>query len=326
VRSLPLDRRRFLGGLVAVGAAAALPGCTASGPADGATGRLRIATGSPGAVFDRYGSALAAEAGLLMPGVTADVLTTTGSVDNDLALADGRADVGFSLGDTALLALAGEDPFTTPLTPTGLARLYDSFLQVVVPRDSLVRTLADLAGRRLADGGTGSGGRVVVSRCLAALGIEGQVELLGGPLAEGAEQLRTGAADALAYGSGFPAPALVELGRSLPLRALDLGDLVAPLVEAHGPQYVAGPLPAGPYGLPEGVRTVAVKTYLLAAADLSEEAAYGVCSVVFDRQDAIRDRVPDVRQPTTAAGMFTQPVPLHPGALRWFRDRDRRGG
>jgi len=319
-----LGRRRFLGGLLAAGAAAALPGCSSAGPAERATGRLRIATGAPGAVFDRYGAALAAEAGLLMPGVAADVLGTTGSVENDLALADGRADVAFSLGDTALLALAGEAPFSTALTPTGLARLYDSFLQVVVPRDSPVRGLADLAGRRLADGGPGSGGRVVVTRCLAALGIEGQVDLLGGPLAEGTEQLRTGTVDALAYGSGFPAPALVELGRQVPLRALDLGDLVAPLVAAHGPQYVAGPLPAGPYRLPAPVRTVAVKTYLLAAASLSDEAAYGVCSVVFDRQEQIGDRVPDVRQPTLAAGMFTQPVPLHPGALRWFRDRARQ--
>ena len=319
-----VDRRRFLGGLAAVGAAAVLPGCSSGGPAERATGRLRIATGSPGAVFDRYGAALAAEAGLLMPGVTADVLGTTGSVENDLALADGRADVAFSLGDTALLALAGDAPFSTPLTPTGLARLYDSFLQVVVPRDSELRGLADLVGRRLADGGAGSGGRVVVTRCLDVLGIADRVELVGGPLAEGAEQLRTGAVDALAYGSGFPAPALVELGRQVPLRALDLGDLVAPQVAAHGPQYVAGPLPAGPYGLPAGVRTVAVKTYLLAAPGLSDDAAYGMCSVVFDRQDQIGARVPDVRQPTRAAGMFTQPVPLHPGALRWFRDRSRQ--
>lgn len=310
---------------MAAGAAAVLPGCSSGGPSAGATGRLRIATGSPGAVFHRYGSALAAEAGLLMPDVRADALSTTGSVENDVALADGRADVAFSLGDTAVLALAGADPFDAPLAPVGLARLYDSFLQVVVPQGSPVRTAADLAGRRVADGGTGSGGRVVLARCLDALGITGDVELLGGPLSDGAELLRSGGADALAYVSGYPVEALVELGAQVPLRALDLGDLVAPLVAAHGPLYVAGPLPAAAYGLPAAVRTVAVTTYLLAAPGLPEAAAYGLCSVVFDRQGQIAARVPDVRQPTLAAGMFTQPVPLHPGALRWFRDRARGG-
>ncbi|MEI4272219.1 TAXI family TRAP transporter solute-binding subunit [Klenkia sp. LSe6-5] len=323
---MTVDRRRFLGGLVAAGVAAVLPGCSSGTPADGAAGRLRIATGSPGAVFHRYGSALAAEAGLLMPGVRADALVTTGSVDNDLALDDGRADVAFSLGDTAALALAGTDPFTAPLAPVGLARLYDSFLQVVVRRDSPVRTAADLAGRRVADGGVGSGGRVVLTRCLDALGISGDVELLGGPLSDGADLLRSGRADALSYVSGYPVQALVELGAQVPLRALDLGDLVAPLVAAHGPLYVAGPLPATAYGLPEAVRTVAVTTYLLAAPRLSDAAAYGLCSVVFDRQGQLAERVPDVRQPTLASGMFTQPVPLHPGALQWFRDRARQGG
>jgi TRAP transporter TAXI family solute receptor len=164
---------------------------------------------------------------------------------------------------------------------------------------------------------------LVVQRCLAAAGTPADsVDLVSASLTDATRALAAGKTDALAFVSGFPIPAVVELADRMALRALDLADVVAPLVAAWGPQYVVGPLPAGPYRLPSAVRTVSVKTYLVAAPSLPEDLAAGLTAVVFDRQEAIRAREPTVRQPTEAAAVFTEPVPLHPGSLRWFQERD----
>lgn len=321
---MTLSRRRLL---VGAGALAALVGCATDEPWRDARGRLRIATGNRGAVFDRYGAALARETRVVMPDVDATEVLSRGSVDNARLLVQGRADVGFCLGDTARLAFDGAPPFDRPAGLVAVGRLYDSFLQVVVPRDSLVRTVQDLDGRRVAAGQVGSGTRLVVERCVAAAGLRTDaVDVQDLSLGDSVAALETGRVDALAFVSGFPVPALVELGRRQALRALDLGDLVGVLAaRPGGEEYVAGPLPAAPYRLPEPVRTVSVKTYLLARPSLDDDLVGGFASVVFDRQDALVRRVPDVRQPTLAAAMFTQPIPLHPGAEAFLRRRLDRG-
>jgi TRAP transporter TAXI family solute receptor len=315
----PHLRRR---GFLALGGLATVAACS-GGPAwDDARGRLRIATGNRGAVFDRYGTALAAEAEVLMPDVDASIVLSRGSVENVRLLLDGRADVAFCLGDTARDAYEGSAPFDAPAGLVAVCRLYDSFLQVLVPDDSPVRSIADLRGRRLSAGQVGSGTRLVVERCLAAVGLAGDVTLLDVDLETSAAALRTGRVDALAFVSGFPVPSLVALGRVLPLRGVDLADVLDRLATGQdGDEYVAGPLPAGPYGLPTTVETVSVKTSMLARPDLDDALVQGFASVVFDRQEALARRVPDVRQPTLAAAMFTQPIPLHPGALRFLRRR-----
>lgn len=318
----------LLAGAGALGAAGAVAAATTWGRGsdlDDVRGVLRVATGNPGAVFDRYGQALADEATVRMPGVSSGVVPTGGSFGNLRAVLEGRAEVAFSLGDSLAQARAGDVALRGADGLTALTRLYDSFLQVLVRADSDVVDLADLAGRRVTAGEVDSGSRVVTTRSLEALGVDvGSVDLVDLPLADAASRLETGDVDALAFVSGFPIPVLVDLGRRTPLRALDAGGAVPEMVRRWGPQYVVGPLPAGPYGLPAAMTTVSAKTFLVARPDLGERLAHGFTSVVFDSQDALARAVPDVRQPTVAAGIFTQPVPLHPGSLRWFRERDRR--
>ncbi|GAA1737190.1 TAXI family TRAP transporter solute-binding subunit [Aeromicrobium alkaliterrae] len=320
-----VGRRLFLAGAASVVAAPLIAACARSVPWADASGRLRIATGNPGAVFDRYGAALAREVGVVMPEVSSSVVISGGSVGNVEHLLAGTADVGFCLGDAARLAHDGAPPFTAPTGVVAIARLYDSFLQVVVPRDSPIVAVRDLAGRRLASGQVGSGTKLVVERCLRAAGLtDGDTEQLGLSLEDSTAALERGEVDALAFVSGFPVAALVDLGRRMPLRAIDLGDLVASLASDFAGQYVAGPFPAGPYGLPEAVETVSITTYMLATPQLADDVAHGFASVIFDRQDVLSRTVPDIRQPTAAAGIFTQPIPLHPGALRYFQERDER--
>ena len=89
--------------------------------------------------------------------VTTTARPTDASVENVRLVASGRAELGFSLADTAADAVRGTGTFDRPRRVVALARTYDSFVQLVVRADGGIRDLRDLRGRRVGLGAPGSG-------------------------------------------------------------------------------------------------------------------------------------------------------------------------
>ena len=107
-----------------------------------------------------------------VPDVEATAEVTAASVENLDFLAQGSADLAFSLADTAADAVAGRERFPSPLPVCALASLYDNVTHVVVDADGPVRTLADLRGRRVSLGAPNSGTEVIAARVLRAAGLD----------------------------------------------------------------------------------------------------------------------------------------------------------
>jgi TRAP transporter TAXI family solute receptor len=283
--------------------------------------KLTLATGNRGGVFFRYGGALATVLNRQLTGVSATTRSTDASVENVRLVATGEADVGLSLADTAADAVRGSGTFGRPRELTALARTYDSFVQLVVRADLGITDLQELRGKRVGLGATGSGTRVVALRIMrqVGLGLE-DVEVASESLEESAHELQAGRLAAFFFVSGLPNAAVAGLSRQTEIRLVELDRWVPGLVASHGPEYVAAPIPASTYDLPSGVQTVSVKNYVLAARDLSADLAYAVTRVMFESQAAIDRLAPGVRQPTLSAAIFTSPVALHRGALRYYRE------
>jgi TRAP transporter TAXI family solute receptor len=281
-----------------------------------------IATGNPGGVFHRYGEALRTVLDQQLPDLTATTRATNASVRNVRLVAAGEADLGFSLGDTAADAVRGTGTFDRPLEVTALARTYDSFVQLVVRGASGIVDADDLRGRRVSIGAPGSGTRVLAQRVLEQAGLNAaDLDTASTPLEESAQGLRDGTLDAFFFVSGIPNRAILDLSRTTAIRLVELDRLVPRMVAAYGPEYGAGPVPTSTYSLPNGVDTVSVKNYVVADPRMSEDLAYAVTRLMFEAQDAIDAAAPGVRQPTLGAAIFTSPVELHPGSVRYFRER-----
>ena len=284
--------------------------------------RLTIATGNRGGVFARYGEALGAALERRIDALNVTTRLTAASVENLHLVADGTADVGFSLGDAASDAVRGTGAFGEPLDVLALARTYDSFVHLVVLADSPVRTVGDLRGRRVGIGVPGSGTRVIALRVLREAGVPlDAVDLADDPLVASAEALQSGRLDAFFFVSGLPNEAVLALSGQAAVRLVDLGDLVTAMTARFGPEYAPGPVPASTYGLPGGVDTVAVKNYIVVGPDMPDDVAYAVTRVMFEAQAEIERLAPGVRQPNLGAAIFTSPLDLHPGAVRYYRER-----
>ncbi|MCY7401846.1 MAG: TAXI family TRAP transporter solute-binding subunit [Nocardioides sp.] len=322
-----LSRRRALVTLAAPLAASlsgSMAGCLSPDWRSTGTSTFTIATGNRGGVFNRYGEALGAVLTERLDGLTARARATDASVANIRLVADGGCDLGFSLGDTASDAVRGSGPFSRPTKIVALARTYDSFTHLVVRVDSGLSTVADLRGKRVGLGAPGSGTRFVAQRILRQSGLAlTDVEVASESLEASADALRAGDLAAFFFVSGLPNEAVRSLTRDVPVRLVELDGVVDAMVSAYGPEYVRGPIPASTYDLAEGVETVSVKNYLVATPDMSDDLAYAVTRVMFEAQDEIQRRAPGVRQPALGAAIFTSPLDLHPGAVRYFREGRR---
>jgi TRAP transporter TAXI family solute receptor len=311
-----VGRRALLQGLGALGLLAAVPGCSSRY----SDTRLTLATGGTQGVYFALGNALAdawqAQLGLdERPGV----LSTAGSVDNLRLLASGAADVVFSQVDTAADQLARSSP-GDPRAPRALARIYDDVVHVVVPAASPVTSLAGLRGARVSVGAPDSGVYVIAQRLLAVAGLTAgtdfRAEQLG--INESVAAMERGEIDAFFWSGGLPTQGVTDLAAALPIRLLDLDDLIIPVRAAY-PAYAAGTVPAASYGITEPITTLLVRNFLLVGAGMADDVASALVEGMFAAQEQLAAVSPSALTIDPRAAIGTQPVPLHPGAERFFR-------
>jgi hypothetical protein len=311
-----LSRRALLraGALGAGGLlAAAASSCTRALSAT----RLTLATGGSGGVYYALGSALAdvwqRELGLSQRPA---VLTSAGSPENLSLLASGRADVIFSAAD--VVEGAGGPP---DRAPQALARVYDDALQMVVPSGSPITDVAGLRGRRVSLGATDSGVLVMARRVLDAAGLAPDRDLQAVQLGIDASvaALRGGRIDAFFWSGGLPTGAVAALATTQPIRLLDLLPQVAALRRRY-PVYDVGTVATGTYGITAPVTTVLVRNFLLVAASMPDELAGALVAALFAQREVLVKASSAGRAIDTRSAIGTQPVPLHPGAQRYYRD------
>jgi uncharacterized protein len=253
--------------------------------------------------------------------VTAAVLETGGSVENLRNLADGTAQIAFSAADAAGDATNGRDPFSEPLPVQAVARVYDDFVHLVVLESSDVEAIADLRGRAVSLGAEGSGTELIAARVLDAAGVDrGEIDAHALGIDQSIEALRSGEIEAFFWSGGLPTPGVNELAGEVPIRLVPLRDLVESIRAMYGGGYRHGVVPEGTYGLPEDVATMAVPNFLMVRADLPDDVAHSIVETLFTERVAIALEVPAAALLDRPRAIFTEPVDLHPGALRYYRD------
>ncbi len=183
-----------------------------------------VAAGEEGGFYLDFATLLAAQ--LPFP---ATPRPTEGSRDNLRLLAARQADLALTLADAAQEAREAREAQDL----RALGRVYENYLQLVVPAGSPARTAGDLRGLRVSLGAAGSGAALAGDRLFTALDLHRDTRVDHLPFRTADRELAAGRIDALLWSGGVPTPALTDLGgvRLLPLadalpalRALGDGD------------------------------------------------------------------------------------------------------
>ena len=178
-----------------------------------------------------------------------------------------------------------------------------------------VKTLRDLRGLRVSLGAPGSSTAHITLRMLQDLGIEqGQFHAERIPNAEIVSRLSNGDIDA-AF-SGFSVPgAVVTAAMNRGARLIPIDGPEIEEMRTRYPYLKRTLIPRGTYpNQPEPIRTLGVDTLLVCRAELDEDLVYRLLDAYFATRPAMTPPNLD-RAPAT-------PIPLHPGAARYYRQRE----
>ena len=129
--------------------AAAAGALIAATPALAQQKRLSIATGGTGGVYYPMGGAIASVVTKSLPGVEATAEVTSASVDNMRLIGAGKADIAFTLADTAWDAYTAGGKFKEKLPVRALAVIYTNQSHWVTVDGSGIEKMADLKGALL---------------------------------------------------------------------------------------------------------------------------------------------------------------------------------
>ena len=89
-----------------------------------------------------------------------------------------------------------------------------------------------------------------------------------------------------------------------------------------GSPYFSVAIPKGTYeGQTEDVATAAVGNFLITHADVSDETAYQMTRLLFENLDQVAAAHAAAKAIDLAKALDGMPVPLHPGAERYYKEK-----
>ena len=293
-------------------------------PAVHAQQNLSIATGGTGGVYYPIGGGLAELIGKYVDGYSAVAEVTGASVENMGLIHREDSDLAIALADTVYQAYHGTGAFEGRQIADvrAIASVYPNAVQIVTLQGSGINSLADLKGKRVSVGAPGSGTEVNARAVLESNGVsydDFTVQRLN--FNETADALRDNDIDAGFWSVGPPTSSILSLANSRDIKLLSLTE--EEVKNAMGAEAVFAPyqLAANMYdGMDAPVDTVGIPNVLTVNAAMSEELAYQITKVLFEKIDELRAIHPAANDTTVEFSMGSTPIPMHPGALRYYEE------
>lgn len=312
-----------IAGLSALTLAAAL--WLFSGAANAQQQFVNVLTGGQAGVYYPLGVSLSQIYGKAIPNVRSTAQVTKASAENLNLLQAGRGELAFTLGDALSDAFKGNEEagFKTPLDKLrGLSATYNNYIQIVASADSGIKTLADLKGKRVSVGAARSGTELNARAILKAGGLSykdlAKVEYL--PFGESVELIKNRQLDATLQSAGLGVASIRDLATTVSIVVIPVP---ADVVKKVGdPAYQPAVIPANTYnGQTTDIPTAAIANFLVTHSGVSNDLAYNMAKALYDNLDtfhAAHSAAKVVQLKNAVVGM---PVPLHPGAERFFREK-----
>lgn len=302
---------------------------------------FQIATGSSAGTYYPIGQMLASiishppgvgrcqEEGRCGPqGLLAAARVSEGSVANARAVNSGAVPSALIQSDIAAAAIAGQDIFKGegPLAKLrAIGALFPELVHIVVAKSANIETLADLKKKRVSIDSVGSGTHTTARRLLAAAKISDKSLALSFDNAEiSAGRMAKGELDAFFFVGGPPLQIIVEMAQKGDVGLLEIdGPAVDTLLKAY-PNLRRVMIPPDTYPGIASVKTVGVSALWVVNADLSDDLIYAITRALWN--DANRPLLdsghPMGRLIQPQAARIAIPIPLHPGAERFYAEMD----
>src|SRR5437868_5550362 len=289
---------------------------------------ISIATGGTGGVYYPMGGGMAAVLSKFVPGMQATAEVTGGSVDNLKLIGTDKPYIGFTMADAGLDALKGEDKFKGNKVPVRtLMVLYPNRMHIVTVEGKGITKLADLKGKHVSTGSPGSATEVMAFRIIEAAGLDKDKDMKRERLgaAESVNAIKDRKIDAFFWVGGIPTAAVTDLAATpgMKIKLIDHADTVEKMNAKYGKLYTASTIKAGSYPGQDKDNAIAeVWNLIVTGNKMSDDDAYAIVKTLVEKKADIVA----VHKEAESFSLDNQvqarsPVPFHPGALRYFKEK-----
>ncbi|NIA70168.1 TAXI family TRAP transporter solute-binding subunit [Pelagibius litoralis] len=291
---------------------------------------VTIGTGSRAGVYYQVGRAVCrlVNQSQAQHGIACNAPSTAGSISNLKAVRAGQLQLAVAQSDWQFHAVNGSSRFSSAKPDPDLRSVFSVHgepFTLVVRRDSGIRHLRDIEGRRVNIGNPGSGQRGTMEVVMQAMGWTKSSFSLSEELPASQQSLALchDRVQALVYTVGHPNDSVAQAVRLCDAVIAEVsGPEIEKLVAAR-PYYAFTTVPGGLYsGNRDDVTTFGVKATLVTSAKVDADTIYAVTKAVFENLDSFR------RMHPAFAGLQPERMvrdglsaPLHEGAARYFKER-----
>ena len=282
-------------------------------------GELTFTTGSETGTYYGFGTVLAGQISDKTD-TTVTAIVGKGSKANIELMDLGDAQMGLVQSDVMSYAFNGTSLFENAITSfSTVAALYMEQVQIVT-LDPTIKSVADLKGKTVSVGESGSGVYFNAIDVLAAYDLTlDDINPTYQSFGDSTEALQDGKIDAGFIVSGAPTTAITSLATNRDVYLVELDDEHIAKLQEASPYYSKNVIPADAYGLDADATTVAVGAVIIARDDASEGDIYNVVSGIFESIDTLgHDKKNEL---SLEFATSVTDIPYHPGAAKYFAEK-----
>jgi len=282
--------------------------------------RITMAGGPPTGVFGIFATGIGTYLSKNVPNLDVSVAATAGSTENPRRINAKEAEMGLSFSSDLHESFHGLEKFAgKPLTDLrAIGLVFFGVAHLITYTDSGIRTVEELAGKRVAVGSPGSGTFASAERVFRSLGLWDKINRIPllGPAA--GEAMNEGKADAFFWTGPEPDRGKMEAATKKPVRAIDIYTPVSKTdFFKQYPYFARYVFPAGSYrGITEDTSTVGIPVIWYSHREFSAPLVQKMTEAVYSTAGnahmlkvhaGSRDMVPQ-------KALQGVSVPLHKGA------------
>jgi hypothetical protein len=286
--------------------------------------QLAIATGGTGGVYYPVGGGLAEIINNHVEGYSATAEVTGASVENMGLIATGDVDLAIGLADTVAQAYTGTGRFEGQQLSMvrGLASIYANMIQIVTLEGSGITSLEDLRGKRVSIGAPGSGTEVNAGSILEGNGISyDDLDEQRLNFNETADALANGDIDAGFWSVGAPTSSILNLATTQDIVILALSEEELTAATEADSTFATTALAGGSYnGIDEDIVVLGIPNVLTVSSEMSDDLAYTITKAMFENIAELQAVHPAANETTVEFTLSATPIPLHPGAVRYYEE------
>lgn len=288
---------------------------------------LKFSGGPSGGTYQYFSNGMAIRLSKKLTDVKVSNQASRGSVENIRKVNSGRVDFGIAYSGDCYLAskglLTGDANEYTDVR--AIAFLYKAPAQLAVLRGSGIKSVADLAGKKVALGGAGSGAAASSERYFKLTGLWDKIDRQFLGYSKAASALKDGHIDAMWVLAGYPTRALIELGASKDMDLLDVYEYgVQNGLKTKLPFYQHLIIPANVYeDVPESKSSFFDSALWIAHKDVDPAIVFKAMEDIYSA-DGLKYMVnvkSTAKQMSIKDGVVGIVTPLHKGAQKFWMSK-----